>query len=126
MINFLNTIIYIMVIGNIYLFFGVIMSSLIKKYISKPYRKDKSTTVNFLQLFLETGCIIVSVFFIRRVIIYHLFDMKRLKKLGIIEVHGNVLLAFAFIYFLKDDLHSKINYLYNFFDIKERFIQKIN
>ena len=44
MLNILNTIIYIMFIGNIYLFLGVVMSSIIKKYISKPYNKQKSTT----------------------------------------------------------------------------------
>ncbi len=109
----------IFILGNIYLFFGVIVSSFITKYIAKDYDHRKSKLENLLQLILETGLIMVSVYIIRTFIKQALpnplkgiegFDPRRVK-----EVNGGVILAFAFLMYLKKPIQSKVDVLYNFF-----------
>lgn len=106
-------------IGNIYLFLGVSVSNLIDRYIAKPYDKKKTKLENLLQLILETGCIMVSVYLIRMTV-KHLvpnplqgiqgFDPTRVK-----ERSGGVVLAFSFLMYLKDKIKSKVERLYKFF-----------
>lgn len=109
----------IFILGNIYLFFGVIVSNLIDKYVSKPYDKKKSKFENLLQLILETGCIMISVYLIRITIKHFIpnplkgilgFDPNRVKELS-----GGIILAFAFLMYLKDKIKSKVDNLYKFF-----------
>jgi len=106
-------------IGNIYLFLGVSVSNLIDRYIAKPYDKKKTKLENLLQLILETGCIMVSVYLIRMTV-KHLvpnplqgiqgFDPTKVK-----ERSGGVVLAFSFLMYLKDKIKSKVERLYKFF-----------
>ena len=108
----------IFILGNIYLFFGVIVSALIDKYIAKNYDKKKSKFQNLLQLIYETGIIMVSAYLIR-IFIKHVipnpltgivgFEPKRVKELG-----GGLVLAFAFLMYLKEKIKSKVEVLYNF------------
>lgn len=106
-------------IGNIYLFLGVSVSNLIDTYIAKPYDKKKTKLENLLQLILETGCIMVSVYLIRMTVKHLIpnplqgiqgFDPTRVK-----ERSGGVVLAFAFLMYLKDKIKSKVERLYKFF-----------
>ena len=108
----------IFILGNVYLFIGVIVSALIDKYIAKNYDKKKSKFQNLLQLIYETGIIMVSVYLIR-IFIKHVipnplkgiagFEPKRVKELG-----GGLVLAFAFLMYLKEKIKSKVEPLYNF------------
>lgn len=112
---YLVKIIYIFLLGNIYLFFGTLMSYAIYKYISRPYDQRLSKLHNIAQLVLETGLIMVSVYFIRltiKVASHPLdglfgFQHKRVKELG-----GSVILAFAFLIYMKERLANKITQLY--------------
>lgn len=108
----------IAILGNVYLFIGVIVSSLIDKYVAKDYDKKKSKFQNLLQLLYETGIIMISVYLIRTFIKHIIpnplkgiggFDPSRVKELG-----GGLVLAFAFLMYLKDKIKSKVEPLYNF------------
>lgn len=109
----------IFILGNVYLFLGVITSDIINYYIAKPYDKKKSKLVNLLQLILETGCIMIAVYLIR-IFIKHVipnpfkgiqgFNPSRVKELS-----GGIVLAFAFLIYLKDKMKSKVDKLYKFF-----------
>lgn len=106
-------------LGNLYLFFGVIVSSGIDRFIAKPYDPKKSKVRNFLQLLLETGIIMVSVYLIRILVKHGIpnpldgiqgFDSSRVS-----ENSGGVILAFAFLLYLKDTIKSKVDVFYNIF-----------
>ena len=110
----------IFILGNIYLFFGTVASSFMAFYIAKPYDHKKSKLKNLLQLILETGLIMVSVYLIRQFVKnvipnplkgFHGFDPRR-----VIEINGGVILAFAFLLYMKDPIKSKVDILYDFFD----------
>lgn len=109
----------IFILGNIYLFFGVIVSSFITKYIAKDYDHRKSKLENLLQLILETGLIMVSVYiirtFIKHVLPNPLKGIEGFDPRKVMEVNGGVILAFAFLMYLKKPIQSKVDVLYNFF-----------
>jgi hypothetical protein len=106
----------IFIVGNIYLFLGVLTSALIDKYIAKQYDYEKSKWHNLLQLIYEVGTIMVTVYLIR-IFIKHVipnplegilgFEPKKIKELG-----GGLVLAFAFLMYLQDKIKSKVNVLY--------------
>ena len=109
----------IFIIGNVYLGLGVVASSAIYKYVSKPYDPKKSKIRNFLQLILETGIIMVSVYLIRIFVKHvvpnpfegiHGFDSHR-----VMENNGGVILAFAFLLYMKETIKSKVDAFYDFF-----------
>ena len=113
----------IFIIGNIYLFSGVVVSSFLAKYIAKPYDNKKSKLENLLQLILEVGIIIVSVYLIRAFVKHKIpnplkgiygFDPSRVK-----ELNGSIVLAFAFLMYLKPAIQSKVNVLYDFFSVSK-------
>lgn len=113
----------IFILGNLYLFFGVVVSSFMSKYVAKPYDKEKSKLENFLQLIWETGLIMVSVYIIR-IIVKHVipnplegiqgFDPRR-----VVELNGGIVLAFAFLMYLQTAIKSKVHVLYDFFSAAE-------
>jgi vacuolar-type H+-ATPase subunit I/STV1 len=109
----------IFILGNLYLFFGVLVSSAINKYIAKPYDPKKSKLRNFLQLIYETGVIMVSVYLIRILVKHGIpnpldgiqgFDSRRVS-----ENNGGVVLAFAFLMYMKDAIKSKVDVFYEIF-----------
>lgn len=108
---------YIFILGNIYLFLGAIISHGITVYIAKDYDPQKTKFRNLLQLILEAGLIMVSVYIIRITVKHKLphpfngwygFNPDRVK-----EMNGGVILAFAFLIYMKDPLSSKIKALYH-------------
>ena len=111
----------IFIIGNIYLFLGVVVSSFMAKYISKPYNKQKSKFLNLCQLIFEVGLLVVFVYLIR-IFVKHVipnplkgiagFDPNKVR-----ELNGPIILAFAFLMYLKSPIQSKVDKLYNFFKI---------
>ena len=118
MIRFIKMI-DIFILGNLYLLFGVLVSSAINKYIAKPYDHRKSKLRNFLQLLLETGTIMVSVYLIRILVKHGIpnpldgiegFDSHRVS-----ENNGGVVLAFAFLMYMKDAIKSKVDVFYDVF-----------
>ena len=107
----------IAMIGNIYFFSGILVSFIINKYIVKPYDKEKTKLENLLQLILEISCIMISVYLIRIFVKNYLnsfnpldglygFDASKIK-----ELNGSVVLAFAFTFFIKDEVSEKVNLL---------------
>lgn len=109
----------IFILGNVYLFLGVITSDIINYYIAKPYDKKKSKLVNLLQLILETGCIMIAVYLIR-IFIKHVIpnpfkDVQGFNPSRVKELSGGIVLAFAFLIYLKDKMKSKVDKLYKFF-----------
>ena len=118
MIRFIKMI-DIFILGNLYLLFGVLVSSAINQYIAKPYDHRKSKLRNFLQLLLETGTIMVSVYLIRILVKHGIpnpldgidgFDSRRVS-----ENNGGVVLAFAFLMYMKDAIKSKVDVFYDVF-----------
>jgi len=109
----------IFILGNLYLFLGVVVSDFINKYIAKPYDKEKSKLENLMQLILETGCIMVSVYliriFIKHVIPNPLAGIQGFEPSRVKEISGGIVLAFAFLMYLKDKIKSKVDELYKFF-----------
>jgi len=109
----------VFLLGNIYMFLGCIISSFFKKYICKPYDNKKNKYLNLLQLFYEIGLVMIVVYFIRIFIKYYLpnplngiygFNAKEIT-----EINGGIILAFAFLLYIKDPVKSKINKLYDWF-----------
>ncbi len=109
----------IFILGNLYLFFGVVTSSFLAKYVVKPYDKKKSKLRNLIQLVNEIGIIMVIVYLIRIFIKHGIpnplkgiygFDPRR-----VVEINGGIVLAFSFLMYLKPAIQSKADVLYNFF-----------
>ena len=113
----------ISIIGTLYFFIGLTVSYLLSKYIMKKYdsyEKEKITKDEIiLRLIFEVSVLTISVYLVRIFIKYlnsnfnplegiEGFDTNRLK-----ELNGTVVLAFTFIFFLKDSLGQKINILYS-------------
>ncbi len=81
--------------------------------------KKKSKLLNLCQLIFEVGLLVVFVYLIR-IFVKHVipnplkgiegFDPTRVK-----ELNGPIILAFAFLMYLKTPIQSKVDKLYNFF-----------
>lgn len=108
-------IIDIIIFSNIYFYFGIFVSYVLYKYISKPYDKKESKLRNFLQLAAEVGFLVTSVYFIRNIIkslpnpldgLYG-FDASKVK-----EMNGGVVLAFAFTFFMKEPISDKVKNIF--------------
>ena len=108
---------YIFIIGNVYLLFGSVASHTMSVTVARDYDHKKSKLRNTLQLILETGLIMVSVYVIRVIIKHYTpnpfggvfgFDPKRVKELS-----GGVILAFAFLMYMKEPISSKVKELYH-------------
>ena len=110
----------IFILGNLYLFFGVVTSSFLNKYVAKPYDKKKTKLRNFLQLIWETGLIMIIVYFIR-IFIKHgipnpLKGIMGFDPRKVVEINGGIVLAFSFLMYLKTPIKSKVDVLYDFFN----------
>ena len=108
----------IVIIGNIYFFLGIFTLYFINKYIVKPYDKDKTKLENLLQLILEISSIIISVY-LSRILVKHYINkfnpfngVYGFDPLKVIELNGSVILAFAFTFFIKDDVSEKVSLLF--------------
>ena len=110
----------IFVLGNLYLFLGVVTSTTMNKYIAKPYDTEKSKFRNFIQLTIEVGLIVIAVYCIRVIVKSKIpnpfhgmygFDSRRVR-----ELNGNIVLAFAFLMYLQVPIKSKVQKLYNFYN----------
>ena len=110
-------VISIIVISNIYFFSGIISSHYIRTHIAKDYDENKSKLSNFLQLMIEVSVIVIVVYILRVIIknipnpLDSLYGFKHSK---LRELNGNVILAFSFIFFMKDKLHNKVDKLIKF------------
>lgn len=109
----------IFIIGNIYLFLGVVVSSFMARYITKPYNKKISKFLNLRQLILEVGLLVVFVYliriFVKHVIPNPLKGIAGFDPTKVRELNGPIILAFAFLIYLKKPIQSKVDKLYNFF-----------
>jgi len=108
----------VFILGNLYLLLGVFISKIFKKYLIKPYDKEKSKLDNLLQLILEIGLIMVSVYFIRSMVIYmtrsnyNILDgICGFKPRNVLELNGGVILSFSFLMYVKEPIKNKIDNL---------------
>lgn len=103
-------------VTNLYLFLGVLSSVFIKNYIIIPYDKSRLYILNLLYLLLIISFISLSVFLIRQLIRFYIpspfNNLYGFKHSGLKEINGNVVLAFAFLMFLKDNLYEYTSSLY--------------
>ena len=103
-------------VTNLYLFLGVLSSVFIKKYFIIPYDKSRLYILNLLYLLLIISFISLSVFLIRQLIRFYIpspfNNIAGFKHSGLKEINGNVVLAFAFLMFLKDNLYEYTSSLY--------------
>ena len=108
-------ILHIFILGNIYLFLGVLVSSLVKKYVCKPYDEEKSKLENLYNLMIETGAIMISAYLIRIMVrnIHSPFeDVYGFKYGRVKETRGGLILAFAFLMVLGPCIKEKALKLY--------------
>jgi hypothetical protein len=101
-----------------YLLLGVFASKMFKKYLVKPYDKDKSKLDNLLQLILEIGLLMVAVYIIRSLVIYltrskfNILDgICGFRPRNVLELNGGVILAFSFLMYVKEPIRNKIDNL---------------
>ena len=94
--------------------FRIRKSSLYDKNSVVPFKISRSKLSNFLQLIWEVSVIVIVVYILRVIIknipnpLDSLYGFKHSK---IRELNGNVILAFSFIFFMKDKLHNKVDKL---------------
>ena len=108
----------VFILGNMYLLLGVFASKMFKKYLVKPYDKDKSKLDNLLQLILEIGLLMVAVYIIRSLVIYLtrskfniLEGICGFRSRNVLELNGGVILAFSFLMYVKEPIRNKIDSL---------------
>jgi hypothetical protein len=108
----------VFILGNMYLLLGVFASKMFKKYLVKPYDKDKSKLDNLLQLILEIGLLMVAVYIIRSLVIYltrskfNILDgICGFRPRNVLELNGGVILAFSFLMYVKEPIRNKIDNL---------------
>lgn len=105
-------------VSNLYLFLGVFSSAIISKYLFIPYDVNRPYLLNLIFLIFFVSVISIFVFIIRNLIKFYIpspfdgiagFQHKLLK-----EINGNVILAFAFLIYLTDNLREYSHMLYNY------------
>ena len=106
-------------VSNLYLFLGVVISSFISKYIIRPYYHNLSKLENLLILIFNISLISIAVFFIRQLIKHKMPNpfngIAGFKHTYLRELNGNIVMAFAFLIYLKPDITTYIDPLYNIF-----------
>ena len=114
--RFLIKMLAIFYVSNLYLILGVISSSLIDKYIVIEYDSSRGYLINFLYLLFLVSSISLAAFIIRQLIKFYipfpLDGVAGYKHKYLKEINGNVILAFAFLLYLKDALYTYSNTLY--------------
>lgn len=105
-------------LGNIFFYIGVYISKLYKKYLMKNYDKKKTKIENTLQLTFEIGIICITVYIIRNFVKivnkskYHpLRGIYNFNPIDVLELNGGVILAFAFLMYVKEPIQNKIDIL---------------
>ena len=115
---FLIKILAIFYVSNLYLILGIISSSLINKYIVVDYDSSRGYLINFLYLLFLVSSISLAAFIIRQLIKFYIpspFDgIAGFKHKMLKEINGNVILAFAFLIYLTDNLREYSHMLYNY------------
>jgi hypothetical protein len=106
----------IIILTNLYLLFGCIISSFLNYNVCKDYDNTKSKFHNLMQLIFEVSLIAISVYFIR-VFIKHglpnpLNGLYGFNPIRVKERNGGVILAFAFLMYMDAPIRSKVNNLY--------------
>ena len=105
-------------VSNLYLFLGVISSALISRYIFIPYDVNRPYLLNLFFLIFFVSIISIFVFIIRKLIKFYIpspFDgVAGFKHKLLKEINGNVILAFAFLIYLTDNLREYSHMLYNY------------
>lgn len=114
----------IFILGNLYMFLGILVSSFLTSKLCQPYDKKKSRLRNLAQLLLEVGTMVVSVYLIR-ISIKSMFNSELnplnglygFKASRLKEVNGGVVMAFAFLFFMGPCIKSKATKLYDLFHV---------
>ena len=95
--------------GTISFFLAFLISIIIKKYVSKKYDKKKSKLVNILNLVKIVVSMLVSFYCIRQLmemLPYPLHDPPRFDVYRVKELKSTIIIAFAYLINLGDDLKS--------------------
>lgn len=109
---------FIIIIGNINFFLAILASKFLKTYVIKPFDKNESKFRNLLNIIFIVSCILVSVYLIRAFIKSlppFLDGLYGFKSANIKELNGSVILAFAFLIYLKDSMEPRIIKLFSDF-----------
>lgn len=105
-------------VSNIYLILGIILSGLIDKYIVINYDSSRGYLFNFLFLLFLVCCIALSKYIIQYLIKHYipfpLDGVAGFKHKDLPEITGNVILTFAFLIYLKNELTAYSNSIYSF------------
>ena len=105
-------------VSNLYLFFGVFSSAIISRYIFISYDYNRPYLINLLFLIFFISVISLFVFIIRNLIKFYIpspFDgIAGFKHKMLKEINGNVILAFAFLMYLSDNLREYSHMVYNY------------
>ena len=100
----------VFLLGGTYIFFGLLVSKILRNNICED--KIKDIDENIFKLFIDGGLIMLSIFFIRIIITYSFgkifngiynFNIKDIS-----EVNGSVILSISFLYFMGDCVRQKI------------------
>ena len=104
------------IVGNLFFMTCLVFAILIEKYISKPYDKKKSKIANYCNLFLTITFVLISNYAIRQ--IFRKMPMLRISEDFqphlVKETRGSILVGFAYLLVLKNDLLSHIHNFNNF------------
>lgn len=109
----------IAILANMYLGTGVIASSFIKKYICKKIEDDDTKIIVLLHLFWEVACIMIAVFFIRKLVRTNVIVLmfENIGKFKLTDIHsertGGIILAFSFLLVLGPCIKVKAEKIYS-------------
>ena len=104
----------VFLLGGTYIFIGLLVSKILRNNICED--KIKDIDENMLQLFIDGGLIMLSIFLIRIIITYSFgkifngiynFNIKDIS-----EVNGSVILSISFLYFMGDCVKQKIKTIF--------------
>jgi len=105
-------------VSNLYLILGIILSGLIDKYIVIDYDSSRGYLINFLFLLFLVCCIALSKYIIQYLIKFYipfpLDGVAGFKHKNLPEINGNVILTFAFLIYLRNELTAYSNSIYSF------------
>lgn len=109
---------FIIIIGNINFFLAILSSKFLKTHVIQPYKKTESKLTNFFNIIFIVSCILIAVYLIRAFIKSlppFLDGLYGFKSANIKELNGSVILAFAFLIYLKDSMEPRIIKLFSDF-----------
>ena len=114
---FIQKIFTMAIVGNLFFITCLVFAIIIDKYISKPYDKKKSKIRNYCNLFLTITFVLISNYVVRQIFrkIPMLKISKDFKPHLVKETRGSILVGFAYLLVLKNDLLSHIHH-FNYFN----------